>query len=189
MNDISTSQTFEILALLTGIGYALLVVKRSRWAWVSGALSSMILAVLAAQAALPLQSALQASYVLMAGYGFWHWSRAEGEARKIVVWPLRWHLLAVVVTALVAWAAAPWLATAGAAWPALDAAVTVISLLATWMTARVVLENWIYWLLVDSASFFLYASQGLTFVAALYAIYFLIALYGLRSWYRAWRAA
>ena len=46
MNDISTSQTFEILALLTGIGYALLVVKRSRWAWVSGALSSMILAVL-----------------------------------------------------------------------------------------------------------------------------------------------
>ncbi|MEY4358393.1 MAG: hypothetical protein RL469_1719, partial [Pseudomonadota bacterium] len=58
----------------------------------------------------------------------------------------------------------------------------------TWMVARAVLENWVYWLVVDAVSFFLYAAQGLAFVSMLYAIYFVIAIFGLRSWLRTWRA-
>lgn len=125
----------------------------------------------------------------MAVYGFWHWTRESGEPVAITVWPLRWHVAALLSTIVIAFAAAPWLAANGAAWPMLDAGVTVVSLLATWMVARAVLENWLYWLVVDAVSFFLYAAQGLAFVSMLYAIYFVIAIFGLRSWLRTWRAS
>lgn len=187
LRQLLASSPAEHVAVVAGIGYAVLVVRRSRWAWVFGAISSAILAVLAAGAALPLQAVLQAVYVVMAVYGFWHWSRESGEPVAISVWPWRAHVLVGVVTASIAFVAAPWLAANGAAWPMLDAAVTVVSLLATWMVARGVLENWIYWLVVDAISFFLYAAQGLAFVAMLYLIYFVIAVFGLRSWHRAWR--
>lgn len=179
----------EILALLSGIGYALLVVRRNRWAWAFGAVSSGVLTVLAARNDLPLQSALQALYVLMAAYGFWHWSRASTHLEqiqrvRIARWPWGWHIGGWLSILALTWIVAPWLAThTDAAWPRLDALVTLLSLFATVMTARAVLENWVYWLIVDVLSFYLYASQGLSFVATLYAVYFLIAIWGLSTWW------
>ena len=189
LQQVLASSLAEQIAVAAGIGYALLVIRRSRWAWACGGVSSAILAVLAAGAALPLQAVLQGAYVLMAVYGFWHWTRESGEPVAITAWPWRWHVAALLSTIVIAFAAAPWLAANGAAWPMLDAGVTVVSLLATWMVARAVLENWLYWLVVDAVSFFLYAAQGLAFVSMLYAIYFVIAIFGLRSWLRTWRAS
>ncbi|MFN5012152.1 MAG: nicotinamide riboside transporter PnuC, partial [Gammaproteobacteria bacterium] len=76
-----------------------------------------------------------------------------------------------------------------AAWPTLDAAVTLGSLLATGLTARALLDNWVWWIVVDAASLVLYASQGLVFVALLYLVYMVIAVIGLRDWGRRLRDA
>lgn len=176
----------EHVALVCGVVYAILAVKRIRWAWVFGAASSAVLVWLAAGAALPLQAVLQAVYVLMAVYGFWHWSKvAPGETViSVTMWGWRRHLVAWLVIAALVWFAAPLLQQhTAAAWPHLDVVVTGLSLLATWMTARAILENWLYWLLVDALSFYMYSAQGLMFVAMLYSIYFVIAIVGLRSWW------
>lgn len=183
------SSPLEWFALASGLGYALLAVRRDRRAWVFGALSSALLAWIAAGARLPLQAALQAVYVAMAVYGFRTWTR-EGDASdagrvRVARWPLRLNLLAVCGVALGTSAVAPLLAAhTDAAWPLLDAAVTLGSLLATWMTARALIDNWAWWLVVDAASLVLYASQGLVFVALLYLVYFIIAIVGLRDWSR-----
>lgn len=180
----------ELVAVITGVIYAVLAVLRNRWAWAFGAVSSLCLVGLAAAARLPLQAILQGAYVVMAGYGFWHWSR-EADAKtpvRIARWSLRSHVWAIVAVVLAAMVLAPWLATStDAASPWLDAFVTGFSLLATFMTARAVLDNWFYWLLVDAASLVLYGRQGLVWVALLYAIYFVIALVGLRQWWRQYR--
>ena len=39
-----------------------------------------------------------------------------------------------------------------AAWPLVDAFTTTASLFATWMVAQRVLENWLYWLIIDAIS-------------------------------------
>lgn len=179
----------EYLAVAAGIGYALLAVRRNRWAWAFGAVSSALLAWLAARSALPLQSALQTLYVGMAVYGFWQWSHRGAES-PIHRWPWFGHALTLAGIAFVTLWLAPWLAgSTGGSWPRLDAAVTCASLLATWMTARSVLENWLYWLLVNAASMFLYGVQGLVFVAGLYVIYFVIAIFGWREWLSRYRHA
>lgn len=177
----------EHVALLCGVGYALLVVRRNRWAWCFGAASSAVLVWLAAGARLPLQAALQGVYVLMAGYGFWRWSRAarENTVVPVGIWQPSRHLVALGVIVAVGFGVGAVLESyTSAAWPRLDAAVTAMSLLATWMTARALLENWLYWLAVDAISFYLYFSQGLIFVALLYVVYFVIAIFGLRSWWQ-----
>lgn len=179
----------EPAALLTGIGYALLAVRRNRWAWVFGGFSSALLAWLAAGAALPLQAALQTLYVGMAVYGFVNWS-ADGHGDPLIHrWPFARHALAIgIIAAFALLVSRTPLASAGE-WPELDAAVTGASLLATWMTARTVLENWLYWFFVNAASIVLYGSQGLPLVAGLYVVYFVIAIFGWRAWHLRWRGA
>lgn len=180
-----------MLALAAGIGYALLAVRHNRWAWAFGAVSSALLAWLAGRSGLPLQSGLQTLYVGMAIYGFRQWSATTPQHVKetaIHRWPWSTHLLASCAIVMVAMFLAPLLAsTTGGSWPRLDAAVTCASLLATWMTARSVLENWLYWLAVNMASMFLYGAQGLTFVAGLYLVYFVIAIFGWREWFKVHR--
>ena len=185
----------ELVSVVTGIAYVLLVVRQSRWCWVFGAVSSGILVVLAAEAGLPMQAALQVAYVLMAVYGFWHWSRAgrttdvAAAALQVGTWPAWKHAAAIASIAGMALLLAPHVsALTGAAWPRLDLAAMAGGLLATWMVARLLLENWLYWMVIDSVSIFLYASQGLAFIAVLYFVYLLISISGYFSWRARMRA-
>ena len=79
----------EAVSVVLGLLYAILAVKRVRWCWVAGGVSSAILVWLAFVAKLPMQSALQAYYVAMAVYGFWHWSREGGATRMVSTMPLK----------------------------------------------------------------------------------------------------
>jgi nicotinamide mononucleotide transporter len=184
------SSPLEWLSLLAGVGYALLAVRQSRWCWVLGALSSSVLVYLAFGARLPMQAALQAYYVAMSVYGFWHWSRQTDAAGvPIGIWPLSWHLGIWLGIAAVTLLFAPAIGSATqAAWPQLDTATMLASLLATWMVAAAKLENWLYWIVIDAVSVFLYSAQGLWFIALLYAIYLVIAIAGFHVWRQRWRA-
>ncbi len=184
------SSPLEWLSLLAGVAYALLAVKQSRWCWVFGGMSSTILVYLAFRAQLPMQAGLQAYYVAMSFYGFWHWSRqGDGPALPIGTWPLAWHAGVAIAIVAVTASSAPAIATlTQAAWPHLDTATMLASLLATWMVAAAKLENWLYWIVIDAVSIFLYGAQGLWFIALLYAIYLVIAVAGFQVWRRRWQA-
>ena len=75
-----------------------------------------------------------------------------------------------------------------AAYPYLDAFVTVSSIVTTYMVARKLLENWLYWLVVDSLSMYLYWQRGLNLYVGLFGIYLVLVVIGLVRWHRDWRA-
>ena len=75
-----------------------------------------------------------------------------------------------------------------AAFPYFDAFVTVSSIVTTYMVARKILENWVYWLVVDSLSMYLYLERGLYLYAGLFALYLVLVVIGLVRWHRDWRA-
>ena len=173
--------------MLLGLAYVLLALKQNRWCWVAGGLSSLILAWLSARSRLPMQALLQLWYVGMAVYGWRRWSRAHGD--RIGTWPVRWHACGIAACLLVSVLVARWLASeTQAAWPWLDSATTVLSLLATWLVARMKLENWLYWIVIDAVLVFLFAVQGLVFTATLFTLYLFIAAAGYFSWRRKYRA-
>lgn len=177
----------EGVAVVLGLAYIVLVRQRSRWAWAAGGASAVLYTWLFARADLPMQAGLQVYYVGMSVYGWWHWSR-PGTTARISTWPWRWHALAIGGVLLLSGAVARWLsAETQAAWPYLDSATTLASLLATWLVARMKLENWAYWIVIDAVLAFLYAAQGLVFTAALFLLYLLIAAAGFRTWLHSYR--
>ena len=66
--------------------------------------------------------------------------------------------------------------------PIVDSFTTVFSILATYMVIKKVLENWLYWIVVDLAAVYLYFSRDLHLTALLFIIYTLIAIFGYISW-------
>jgi nicotinamide mononucleotide transporter len=186
IQDLRATTAAEGLAVVLGLAYALLAARGSRWCWPAGAASSVLLAWLAWRARLPMQALLNAWYVVMSVYGWVRWSRAENSAIRTWAW---WkHAIGIVLSLGAAAVIAPWLADVEAAWPRLDAATTLLSLLATWLVARRVLENWLYWIAIDAVLVFLFAAQGLAFVSLQFVVFLIIAVSGFVTWTRTWRA-
>jgi nicotinamide mononucleotide transporter len=52
------------------------------------------------------------------------------------------------------------------------------------MVTRKILENWLYWVVLDAAMVVLAAWQGLAATALLFALYTLLALRGYWQWRR-----
>jgi nicotinamide mononucleotide transporter len=184
----ATSQ-LERLSVMLGIGYSIFAAFRSRWCWVSGCLSSVLLVYLFARARLPMQAGLQVFYIVMSVYGFYSWTRQEHEdSSAVTTWPLRAHLYSALAVVLATALSARWLAAeTGAAWPFLDSLTTWASLVATWLVVRMKLENWLYWIAIDLVLTYLSFVQRLPLIAALYATYLVISIVGFATWFKNYR--
>jgi nicotinamide mononucleotide transporter len=66
--------------------------------------------------------------------------------------------------------------------PLLDSFTTVFSFIATWLVAKRVLENWIYWICIDALTVYLYFSRELNLYALLSLAYTFMAVYGYIQW-------
>ena len=172
----------EWAAVGAGVVYIVLIIRRNRWGWMAGGISSLISVVLFARASLPMQAVLQASYVAGAIYGWFSWA-PQSRPQQISVWTLRGHLLTVAGCVLLSLGLARLLADESA-FPFVDSLVACIGLFTTWQVARVRLENWAYWMVVDAVSIYLCVAQGLFAYACLFAIYMVMSAIGLRSWWR-----
>jgi nicotinamide mononucleotide transporter len=177
----------EWVAVLLAIGYLLLAVRQNAWCWACAIASSAVFLVLFARGGLVMQSALQVFYVVMGVYGAWAWRRGAGAGSPLPVscWSRGRHAAAIAVLLAVVVVNGWIVARAQGGWvPYVDAFVAWVSVLATWMVARKVLENWLYWIVVDSVAAAFYWSQGFHATAVLFVLYVLIAIRG----YLAWRA-
>ena len=76
-----------------------------------------------------------------------------------------------------------------AAFPYVDSFTTVAAIVTTYMVARKVLENWLYWFVIDSVSIYVYLERGLALTALLFVVYLVLIVVGWRRWWLAWRAS
>jgi nicotinamide mononucleotide transporter len=66
--------------------------------------------------------------------------------------------------------------------PYLDSFTTWGSILTTVMVARKVLENWLYWIVINGVSIYLYLDRGLDQTAAMFVLYLVLATIGYYAW-------
>jgi nicotinamide mononucleotide transporter len=188
LESIAAIAPAEWVAVAFALGYLLLAVRQNPWCWACAIVSSAIYAGLFARAGLTMQVALQVFYVGMGIYGWRAWRggvAAAGVALAVARWPARRHATALALIVFATLANGRLLAgTDGGLLPYVDALVAWTSVLATWLVARKVLENWLYWIAIDSVAAALYWSQGFQATAVLFVLYVLIALRGYRAWRR-----
>ncbi|MCA8967376.1 MAG: nicotinamide mononucleotide transporter [Planctomycetes bacterium] len=182
---------WEVAAVVLAIAYLLLAVREHPACWPCALASTAIYTVLLWHVSLLMESALNVYYMAMAVYGWWAWRRGDaGNALAITSWRARQHAVAIGTIAALTLASGAWLsAHSNAAWPFLDSFTTWGAVLTTWMVARKVLENWLYWLVLDAVSIPLYVDRGLVLTAALFAIYLVLAVIGFLTWHRHYAAS
>ncbi|PLX06943.1 MAG: nicotinamide riboside transporter PnuC [Marinilabiliales bacterium] len=63
-----------------------------------------------------------------------------------------------------------------------DAFTTSLSFVATWLLARRILENWLFWIVIDAVSTGLYIYKGLYPTAILFTVLTILAVVGYIKW-------
>lgn len=181
---------WEVVAALLGVGYVVLAARESMWCWPAAFCSTVIYTVLFWEGQLPMQALLNFYYMGMAVYGFWLWRHhaSKTEDLKIRSWPLINHLVYIVTASLLSVAIGWYLSTyTETRLPYLDASVMIFSVVNTWLMAQKILQNWLYWLVVDSAAIVLYWQTGYYVTILLFTIYLVLSVYGYRNWSKTYR--
>lgn len=184
----SAMPMWELLAVVFGIVYVLLAAKESLWTWFFAFIGTLIYTILFWNSALLSSSLLNFYYMGMAIYGFILWRNGgkNGEELEITGWPVKKNISMIISGLLIATVLGYLSDTyTDAKFAYLDTFVMVFSILATWMLANKVLENWLYWMVVDSAAIVLYWQSGYLATIVLFALYILLAFYGYSSWRKA----
>jgi nicotinamide mononucleotide transporter len=174
----------ELAAVVLALVYVVLAIRQRRSCFCAASLSAMLYTVIFAKAQLYMEAALQIFYIAMAAYGWFVWGQQQSpEERPVTRWPLirhGWLIIAVVSIAAVTGALLS--RYTDAALPFADSLTTVAALVATWMVARKILENWLWWIAIDLLSIWLYVERELTTTAILFAGYVVLALAGYLAW-------
>ena len=180
----------EVVAVLLAVAYLLLAIRQNIWCWLCAGISTAIYVWLFIGARLYMESVLNGFYFVMAIYGWmvWNAGRDESHERPVVVWPFTTHAAAVLCI-VAASAVNGFLLSryTQAAYPYIDSLTTWSAIWATFLVARKVLENWWYWLTIDSASIIIYWARDLQLTALLFVVYVIMIPFGLYSWTRSYR--
>lgn len=178
---------WEMAAVVLAIAYLLLAVRESVLCWHAAFVSSVIYVALFWGASLPMQALLSVYYVGMAVYGWWNWKYGGSREDDLPIrrWQLRQHLAVAAGIGVLTVMSGYWLAlNTESAWPYVDSFLTWASVVTTWMVARKILENWLYWIVIDSISAILYLDRELYLTALLFIAYVGIVTFGYFSWRR-----
>jgi nicotinamide mononucleotide transporter len=182
---------WEGTAVVLAIAYLLLAAREHSACWICALLSTAIYTVLFWNVSLLMESALNAYYLLMAVYGWlqWRYGGAAHAGVRIQRWSGARHVVVIAGVMLLAGFSGYLLGhNSTAAWPYVDSFTTWGAVVATVMVAHKVLENWIYWFVIDLVSIPLYVDRGLMLTAWLFVAYLVIVVFGFRAWLREYRA-
>ena len=175
----------EITAVIFAILYLILAVKQNILCWIAGIISSVLYFFIMQKAGLYMEAYLQVFYVVMGIYGWSQWSASNASNPSFIVntWSKYQHMIAIsIILALSLLSGSLLERYTDAALPFLDALVSWGAVVATYMVAKKLLENWIYWFVIDATSIFLFIERGLWLSAVLFAAYLVIIFFGYQSW-------
>lgn len=171
------------LAIIAGLIYVFLAARGKTIAWLFGIISCAIIAVEDfSRLKLYSDGILQLIYIILGIVGLISWKRDAGLFK--VVRFRTWQHVQLFGISLIAAVVLGYLfrTLTDAAFPWLDAWTTSISLIATWLTIRKVLESWLYWIVADLIYIYLYTQRDAPAFAFLFGIYTILAIYGWFLW-------
>ena len=196
---LTTLPWLELVAMLLALAYVILVAQGSLWCWPAAFISTALYTVIFYDVLLLMDSALNVYYLVMAVYGYWAWQKnastnaiqnqsTENLPLAIISWSANWHLKACLILTVISFILGYIMANyTAAAFPYLDTFTSVFAVFATYLVTQKVLENWLYWLVIDAVSIYLYLEKGLMPTVVLFIIYVLIAGYGFLKWQRLYK--
>ena len=179
--EINLSLT-ETVAVFFSIIYVVLAAKESVWCWAAALISVSIYIYICFKAQLYAETGLQVFYFIMAIYGYFSWKK-NNSLLRINELAISNHILIMILGSLLTFILGFYLsAYTDSQLPIVDSFTTVFSVIATYMVVKKILSNWLYFIIIDAVSIYLYFSRDLHMTALLFSIYTIIAIIGYWKW-------
>lgn len=186
---------WEVAGVVLGFAYLALIMRQNILGWYAAFGSTAIFSWLFWDVNLLMESALNVYYLLMAVYGWWVWkanAMANPSANPvdsadakmpIQCWSYQRHILVIAAVVLLSLFTGYGLEkNTNAVLPYLDSFTTWGAVITTYMVAQKVLENWLYWLVINTAAIYLYLDRELYLIAFQMLVYFFMACAGWFVW-------
>ncbi|MBB1438217.1 nicotinamide mononucleotide transporter [Shewanella sp. SG41-4] len=208
-SEASLMTFWEAVAVMLALAYLILAMRTNIWCWSAAFISTAIYTVLFWNVSLLMESVLNIYYMGMAVYGYWLWLHVPPSQQShmhhsdlnngsqhnidtnhlnITSWSWITHAWLIGATSLVSMLVGYLMANyTSAAFPYIDAATTCFAIVTTYLVAKKVLENWLYWVVIDFVSIYLYFQKGLMLTSGLFVLYVAMAVGGYMMWRKKYR--
>ncbi len=187
---LSPALLIEILATSANLVYIILLIREKIACWFFGIAGSMLSIYLFIDVRLYSEAFLYFFYAVLGVWGWLHWHRRiELGSNPVLRWRCSYHLRAIVMAAVIAVGLGYTVQFySDAERPVFDAFITIFSFLGTYLEITKVLEAWLYWLLINLASVWLYHDRNLDIYALLIGVYSVLSVWGFIDWRKTYRA-
>jgi len=183
LEAIKATSVIEWLAVISSVIYVILAAKRLILCWLFALVGSSLFVYLCIIGDLYIEAMLQFFYVAMAIVGWMSWKKLETKRYSIKKWAINYHLINIVISGILAFILGYIFDNyTNQANPYVDAFTTCYSLSATFMVTKKILGNWIYWIVIDIVSIYLYAQRDYNLTAVQYGLFTVLAVIGFIAW-------
>lgn len=182
----------ELLGAILGFAYIFFSIRQSILTWPVGLLTSLLYVWVFLVSKLYADMGLQMYYVVISIYGWYEWLRGNQANHSepiqvsrlslklgfklaiisLIIFFLIWYILENYTDSTV---------------PVADSLATALSIVATWMLARKILEHWLVWIFVDAFSIGLFWYKELYPTVILFVVYTVMAYIGFVEWKKEFR--
>jgi nicotinamide mononucleotide transporter len=183
----------ELLGAILGFIYIFLSIRQNIWTWPTGLLTSAFYVWVFLHTKLYADMGLQVYYVAVSIYGWYEWlkGKSSDSGEKLTISHLPFKLGIILSTISILLVFLMWVVLKNytdSPVPFADSLATSLSIVATWMLARKILEHWLVWIFVDAFSIGLFWYKGLFPTVVLFIVYTIMAVAGFIEWRKAYRA-
>jgi len=176
----------EITGAILALIYLILEIKQNWIFWIVGIVSSAFYVYIFFHAGLFAEMGLNGFYILMSFYGIYCWKFAstlsdENQGfRHISIKTFYMLLFLFVISFGITIIVLSHINSAQMPIP--DAFITILSIIATWMAAKKIVECWYIWIFVNIFATGLYIHQKLYPTVILFTVYSILSFTGLIEW-------
>lgn len=181
----------EQIATVLGVAGVWLMMRQNVWTFPVSLVQVVIFGYVCFEGRLYSETVLQILFFAALAYGWVHWTRGHTADNPL---PVRWlsrrgryGWIAAVLVLWVAWGAI--MSRVGAALAYADAFVFATSVASQWLQARKAIDNWLGWVIANTAGIAVFWRKEYYWFAALYFIFWLMAWGGFTAWRRSMAAS
>lgn len=179
---VATTKPIEWFAVTTSLLYVLLAGKQQIACWIFAFVSSFSYIIISYTTLLYVDALLNSMYAILAIIGWINWkAKADQQPIKKLSW--RFHGLIIIGSILLGGLSGYLLDNyTDQVFPYLDAVLFFLSISATWMITKKIIENWLYFIVIDCAMVGIYFNRSLFLSSLLFVLYTIFALKGYFYW-------
>ncbi len=185
-----TETIIEIAATAASLVYIVQLIREKVICWPFGIAGSLLSIYLFGVAGLYSEAILYTWYVAMGAWGWVRWAaREQAGDNPVVTLSLATNAGLIVVCLVSGLLLGQLLGTfTEAERPLIDALTTTFSFAATFLEVRKVLHAWLYWIVINLVTVWLYQDRALDIYAGLIGVYSVLSVVGFLQWLRVYRA-